>query len=363
MTAVHMFVPTLENSALCNHALQMQRAVREAGLESEVFAEHVRETHEGRGHKHVDYGSKFAAKPGDILLYQFAIGSVVADFLKARPERFVVDYQNITPASYWQHWEPGVTWGMNWGRAQLQQLATRADGAITHSRYSANELDALGYPEPTLTPLLVDFASFEHSVDQKLLSVLQEQKKGGGANVLFVGWMSPHKCQHDIIRAFKLYRDLYDPLAHLHLVGRTGSQAYIDACQKLINELDLSTSATICGGVSDGELGAHYAAADVLVCMSEHEGVGVPLHEAMHHKVPVIGYAAAAVPETVGDAGILLNRKTPALVAAAINRVVRDNALRSELIERGLRRLEEVTLEQASKALLGAIGPLIDKKD
>jgi glycosyltransferase involved in cell wall biosynthesis len=270
----------------------------------------------------------------------------------------VVDYHNITPIEYWQPWEPSVTWGMIWGRRQLQELAGQSVAAIAHSAYSRREVEALDYRNPSVVPLLVDFSSFEHSVDDTLLQRLRTEKQEGGADLLFVGWVSPHKCQHDIIRAFSLYRSLYDPQARLHLVGRSGSETYAEACRKLIAELGLSDSVFMHGGVSDAELGAYFRIADALVSMSEHEGVGIPLLEAMYHRVPVVAFAAAAVPETVGDAGILLPRKLPALVAAAIHRVVSDVPLRNELVRRGLARLELFTLQKNRELLLEVLLPL-----
>lgn len=109
------------------------------------------------------------------------------------------------------------------------------------------------------------------------------------------------------------------------------------------------------GRVSDGELGAYYRVADVLVCMSEHEGVGIPLLEAMHHDVPVVAFAAAAVPETVGNAGVLLHRKRPASVAAAVHRVVSDNNLRNGLVTRGAARLRVFSRTTAAESLLNAV--------
>ena len=75
---------------------------------------------------------------------------------------------------------------------------------------------------------------------------------------------------------------------------------------------------TLTGPVSDAQLAAHYAAADVFVVCSEHEGFCVPLLEAMHYRVPIVAYASTAVPETLGDAGVLLDAKDPCLVAAAV---------------------------------------------
>ena len=59
-------------------------------------------------------------------------------------------------------------------------------------------------------------------------------------------------------------------------------------------------------------LAAHYRAADVFVCLSDHEGFCVPLLEAMHHRVPIVAFASAAVPETLGAAGLCLPDKAPA---------------------------------------------------
>ena len=59
------------------------------------------------------------------------------------------------------------------------------------------------------------------------------------------------------------------------------------------------------------QLLAHYRAADVFVSLSEHEGFCVPLVEAMHFGVPTVAFASTAVPETVGDATLLLADKDP----------------------------------------------------
>ena len=60
------------------------------------------------------------------------------------------------------------------------------------------------------------------------------------------------------------------------------------------------------------------------MCASEHEGFCVPLVEAMGHGLPVVAYGVAAVPETVGDAGLVLPDKEPLRFAAAVHRVVAD---------------------------------------
>jgi glycosyltransferase involved in cell wall biosynthesis len=74
----------------------------------------------------------------------------------------------------------------------------------------------------------------------------------------------------------------------------------------------------------------------------------------MHHQLPIVAFGAAAVPETVGAAGVVLPAKGPALVAAAVHRIVDDAAVRAALLEAGRARLAELSLER-SRARFAAI--------
>jgi len=353
MAAVHQFIATFEPGAIGNHALEVQRTLRGAGYESEIFAEFTRPPFEDQAHVHTDYDKR--AKQDDILLYHMAIGSNVASYLLSRPERVVLIHHNITPVEYYEPWDPGVTYGMAWGRNQLRELAPRTTLGLAVSEYNRRELEALHYRRTAVVPITVDFAAFDHSVDDEAVQRLRDAKGKGGYDWLFVGWIAPHKCQHDIIRAFAAYKQMYNDGSRLHIVGRTGLEVYREACEKLIAELGLQDSATLHGQVTDGELGAFYRESDVLVCMSEHEGVGIPLLEAMHHNLPIVAYAAAAVPETVGNAGIVLPRKRPATVAAAVHRVLSDKALQTALAEAQRERIVQFSVEKSRGELLAAL--------
>ena len=99
-------------------------------------------------------------------------------------------------------------------------------------------------------------------------------------------------------------------------------------------------------------MGAHYATADVFVCLSEHEGFCVPLLEAWQHDLPVIAYAAAAVPETLGAGGLLLTDKSPTTVAAAVRRVVTDAVIARGLAAAGRCRLDAFSPDRTARRLL-----------
>jgi glycosyltransferase involved in cell wall biosynthesis len=355
MKAIHQFLPTFEPGAIGSYALEVQSTLHEAGYESEIFAEFAKGGFEQKFRVHTDYGRAVPARADDVLLYQMAIGSNVADFVYDQPQRLVVLHHNITPVEYYQQWDPGSTYGMAWGRDQLRKLADRAVLGLAVSEYNRRELEQLHYRRTATVPFLTDLRSFDHDLDDAAVERARAQKAQGGTDWLFVGWLSPHKCQHDIIRAFAAYRSLYDPKARLHLVGRVGVTSYADACRALAQELGVGDAVTFPGRISGGELGAAYLTADVLVSMSEHEGVGIPLLEAMYHRLPIVAFAAAAVPETVGNAGVVLARKRPATIAAAVNRVITDAPLRQALVRRGQERMARHAIGPARQALLASL--------
>ena len=107
-------------------------------------------------------------------------------------------------------------------------------------------------------------------------------------------------------------------------MGGSSSFAYLKALRGFVAELGLADAVRITGDVSDAALAAYFAAADVYLSLSAHEGFGVPLVEAMAAGVPVVARRVGAVAETVGDAALLLDGTDPTYVAAALHRVVTD---------------------------------------
>ena len=115
------------------------------------------------------------------------------------------------------------------------------------------------------------------------------------------------------------------------------------------------------GKVSDRELRAAFARAGVYVSLSEHEGFGVPLLEAMAARVPVVAYASSAVPETLGGAGILLRTQDPATVAATVETLrIRSRACGPRLVDRQSDRVAQVGPRSTCP---GALRRLVDRAE
>ncbi|MEO6121625.1 MAG: glycosyltransferase family 4 protein [Acidimicrobiales bacterium] len=335
MRALHQFVPTFEPGAVGNHVLQVQALARDSlRLESLIFAEHVDPAFVGRARRHGDYGRQVVARPGDVLMYHVAIGSGVADFVRDRPEPLVLDHHNITPPEMYERWEPAAAYGCAWGRDQFPALAARAVLGLADSEWNEAELRSAGCRATATAPILLDFGTAPPTATT-------------GRDWLFVGRLSPNKCQHDVIKAFAAYRRAYDPTARLRLVGGSSSASYSAALAGFVGALGLAEAVELTGAVSAETLAGHYRASGVFVCLSEHEGFGIPLLEAMAHGVPVVAYSSTAVPATVGDAGVVLPAKEPARVAAAARRVLTDQVLRSRLGAAAVRRVEKFGLARS----------------
>jgi glycosyltransferase involved in cell wall biosynthesis len=226
---------------------------------------------------------------------------------------------------------------MRRARNQLRALAPRSVAALADSAVNAEELHAMGYRNVSVNPLLLDVEGPPPAADARLMRFLRDTRHG--THWLFVGRLAPNKCQHDVITAFAVYRTIHDPGARLTLVGSAAALSYAEALLALADDVGVADAVTCVSSLSDAELAAYYEDADVFVCLSEHEGFCIPVIEAMRHDTPVVAFAAAAVPDTVGAAAVLLDDKDPLLVATAVRSLLTDEPWRARLAAAGQARV------------------------
>ena len=342
--AIHQFVPSfVPRDAIGTHTRALRLLLHDLGIESDLYVGESREAARGEVR---DYLSYEGARSGQRtwLMYQLSTGSKMAEYLLHRPEPKLVDYHNITPPRFFLPWEVHVGVELDHGRQQIPLLSSVTDLAFADSAYNEAELVEAGFPKTVVGPIFVDYDQFDQGVDGRLLDDLLGAKRG--AHWLFVGRIAPNKCQHEVVKAFAAYRRLYDGEARLTLVGGSSSHAYLTAITRYAEALGIADAVTMTGSIGQQALAAHFRAADVFVCLSEHEGFCVPLLEAMHNRLPIVAFDAAAVPETLGDGGLLLADKSPVNVAAVVDRVVRESSLREALVAAGQARLAEFSTER-----------------
>jgi glycosyltransferase involved in cell wall biosynthesis len=342
VSEIHQFVPRFEPGATGGAVVEIRAALRSAGHRSEIYATEIDDRfayHGARPERDFDSGAEQGGGPRATIVYHLAIGAAMADRLPGAPHRLVVLYHNLTPASFLEPWDPELGPAVSWGRQQLRALARRAELAIAMSAYSEEDLRAAGYRATTNIPLPFDLTALA-SPDPSVLATLRSDHSG--ADWLFASRLAPNKAHHDLIAAFALFRQVHDPNARLWIAGGASSARYEAALRGYVEALGLDRAVGFTGAVPASHLGAYYADADVFVCLSDHEGFGLPVLEAWSHSLPVVAFRAGAIPEVAGDAAVLLSDKSPATVAAAVARVAHDAALHEALVARGRQRLATV---------------------
>ena len=133
------------------------------------------------------------------------------------------------------------------------------------------------------------------------------------------------------------------------------------ALRRQVDELGLTDAVTFAGYASDAAVAAAYASADVLVVTSDHEGFCVPVVEAMAAGLPVVAFDQGAVPEVLGDAGVLVTSRDPYALADAIAGLLADGAARRRIAAAGRRRLAELDLGSAAERFVDLLTPLLDR--
>ncbi len=344
------------NDAIGTHVLAVRDVLRNAGFESDIYAGQVHPELKGEARPVEDL--PLVARAGCWILFHHSIGSTVAETVMKRPEPLIVDYHNITPAGLVDRWAPWVREELELGIEQLEQLGPKAFYGLAHSAFSDRELQHAGCHQSAVVPPLFSIAT--SGADPAALAALRAEKAEGGSDWLFVGRISPHKAQHDLIKALACSRQVYDPNARLHLVGTSLGTDYPRALARFAARLKVGDAVRMTGAVPAAVLAAYYETADVFVCASDHEGFCVPIVEAMARGVPVVAYEAAAVGETVGPGGLLLGEKAPMVVAAAADRVVSDRTLSRRLADAGRSRAAELSMPASAKLLRSAIEHAVD---
>jgi glycosyltransferase involved in cell wall biosynthesis len=340
------------HDAVGEHTRTLRDRLAVSGVPSRIYTELPDPATRSETRHYLDYESE--AVPGDVLVYQFATESAIAGWLASRPEPLVINYHSITPPEFFGPWNNGITRGQVGALQELARLAPRAALGIADSNFVAEELRHAGCRTTTVVPVAgVPYPPFEPSA--AAVERLRARRRGGGHRWLSVGRLAPNKAHHHTIAALFVARADGDPDAELSLVGSPTEPSYAAALKRYAAALGVAEAVEFVSGVSDDELAAHYRTADVLVMLSDHEGFGVPLVEAMGHGLPIVAYDAGAVGEVLGGAGILLDRKNPRHVAAAVSGLLADPDEQDRLRQEGAERFAALHLGEAGNLLFEAV--------
>jgi L-malate glycosyltransferase len=354
VTRVHQVLATLGyGDAIGHEVLGIQHVLRDAGYVSDIFVETADTRLEPLTRDYRELVD--ASDPNNLLLHHFSLGSKASRTAFALPDRMALIYHNITPPEYFVGLHRKLARQCFRGRRELGAYAVRCDLAMGDSEFNRQDLEALGFRRTAVLPVVPDFARLDRDPDW----LLAEEFDDDWTNVIFVGRVITNKKIEDVIRCFHAYHTAFNPRSRLLIVGAHHDfERYLAALHHLAATLD-AAHVHFLGHVSDEALVAFYEIADMFLCASEHEGFCVPIVEAFYMGVPVVAYAATAVPATMDGAGVLFTDKTPAHVAHLIDTVVGDAILRDRIVEEQYAAVDRLRSRDFAGTLLGFVRDIL----
>ena len=338
---VIQLLPTLSfGDAIGNDTIALSGAIKDMGYDTAIYAENIDKRLPNGIAKKIDKLKDL--KSDDVLIYHKSTGTDLTFKIEQFKCRRIMVYHNVTPPEFFRPYSIAATKLTEYGYKGVKYLRDKIDYVLAVSEYNKSELLKMGYTCPIdVRPILIKFDDYRQTPDEAVMKKYSD----GRTNLVFVGRIAPNKKQENLIRALYCYKKR-DPEARLILVGSyKGMENYYERLQKYAAALGLSDSVVFTGHIKFPEILAYYRTATAFVCMSEHEGFCVPLAEAMFFDVPIIAYDAAAISDTLGGCGVLLDDNSPDYAAAVIDRVVHDKALREYIIKGQQKRLKDFSYE------------------
>jgi glycosyltransferase involved in cell wall biosynthesis len=334
-TAIHQVLAALAyGDAIGNEAIAIRQHLRLLGYRSEIFAEKVHPKMASRARPLSEYEA--AAEGRTLCIFHFSIGSAASSLVFHRSDPLICVYHNITPPEFFVPFHQHLAGLCYHGKRELVAFAPRSRLGLGDSEFNRTELEAAGFKPTGVLPIVLDWSRYDEDPSRVML----ERLKGfDGPTILFVGRIVPNKKVEDVLASFAAFQRHYHPESRLLLVGdTTGHGRYLRRLLERVHSFRLR-NVIFTGQVSQSDLIAAYRSAQAFLCLSEHEGFCVPLLEAMHFRLPVLAYDAAAVRETMNGGGVLLADKDPRIVAEALDLVLRGGVFRNAVLARQARTL------------------------
>ncbi|HJU41278.1 MAG TPA: glycosyltransferase [Vicinamibacterales bacterium] len=345
---VNQWVPAAHmGDAIGDSARRVRALLRDMGHASELYAMTIDDELRGDVLPWTDAG----ATRGDLTIFHFALVSPMTEAFARLKSGRVLQYHNVTPAHFFAGYDANIFRLAQLGREELKSLVGHTDKAFGDSEYNRRELEDLGFTNTGVFPIAVDTARITGAPRRPAIEALLEEE--GWSNFLFVGRIVPNKKIEDHIKLAEHYKRYVDEQYRFIFVGRTdATPKYYNAILEMIARFRMPAGRFIfTGPVPDEDLATYYRMADVYISLSEHEGFCVPLLEAMAADVPVLAYAATAVPDTLGGAGVQFAPKDLEHAAELLGELAYNDTLRTQVIAGQRRRLADFGDDRIRKEL------------
>ncbi len=235
---------------------------------------------------------------------------------------------------------------INYAKTNIRVNVQNAKRVIVNTRFVKHEaLHTLNIPEDKIDIIPLAPSPFFRVLDKSCNTANSLKKITEKEYILYVGTIEPRKNLKTLIRAFKDIRNKYD----LSLILAGGLGYLSEDIISYSEELGIKNDVIFTKYVDEETLLCLYNHAQIFVFPSLYEGFGLPPLEAMACGVPVIISDIPPLREVAGDAAAIFNPKDYEELAGVIGGVLESEPLRSDMIQRGIRRAAEYSWEKTAK--------------
>jgi len=347
MIKINQLTPALhKNDAVGESIQQIQQTTKSWGCESNVFSPTIDEPLKEICRQMKDF-AEFDSEDSINILH-FAVPSPLTDLFKKSKGKKILIYHNITPPEFFKGVNEEMVHIASVGRQELAALAECNNLALGDSEFNENELKEMGYKYTGVFPILLNPERYKYNT----LAPLEEMFcSKDHINLLFVGRITPNKKIEDVIKVFYYFKNIFCQDSRLIIVGNPAKfENYDKFLKDFVNKLEL-LDVYFTGKVDQQELVTYYSLSDVFITMSEHEGFCVPILESFFFKLPVVAFNSTAIPYTMGDGGILVNKKSYRKIAGIINELNNNKKLHDSIIKNQKKQLHKFSPEKIKKTL------------
>jgi glycosyltransferase involved in cell wall biosynthesis len=224
-----------------------------------------------------------------------------------------------------------------------------ATAIITMTYIGANDIVKYMNADPKKIHVIHEsYNELCHVLEREILQGIKEKYSLPDHYILFVGGLEPKKNVTNLLLAYKKISEF---LPHkLVFVGFNRWKYSKDL--RLVDQLGIRDRVVFTGFVPDEDIPALYNLADLFVFPSFYEGFGMPVLEAMACGCPVVTTKTGCSPEVAGDAALLVNPYDPEEIAESVKKILTDEMLRIQLIEKGLKRVQRFSWHKCAEETL-----------
>lgn len=342
---IHLLTPHLApHDAIGTDVAQMRDALLRLGYPVRIFAEGIHPRCAALAEPLSKAPPDLWQSSEDILIYHHSMGWPPGEeILFKTKNRIILRHHNVTPPQFFAPYSISHQQACAAGLEATRRIARLGDMLVLgDSTFNCDDLIVFGAPAGSCRVLAPLHLTEELGHAPFDLPTIQRYS-GEVVNILFVGGIKPNKGHARAIRAFAVYRHQFNSRSQLIFAGGIDDRLrnYIEDLRQLAASLGVASQVTFTGSVTSSQLKSLYVGADVFLCTSEHEGFCVPLVEAMYFRVPIVAWAQAAVRETAGCCGFLLEHWDELKCASYISDLVNDIDLATRFGDSGRNRYQE----------------------